>query len=101
MLLYNHPLCFFFLCVCVCFFNLLTLRLSIAQSKISLGKCHIALENMSVIFKYLLILISNINPQCQENKLCMISIPLDHEMFTPCFMSLDVPVSSSLQSLGT
>ena len=34
-----------------------------AKSKISLGKCHIALENMRVIFKYLLILISNIMPQ--------------------------------------
>ena len=31
-----------------------------AKSKISLGKCHIAPENMLVIFKYLLILISNI-----------------------------------------
>ena len=31
-----------------------------AMSKISLGKCHIALENMWVIFKYLSILISNI-----------------------------------------
>ena len=34
-----------------------------AKLKISLGKCHIALENMWVIFKYLLILISNIIPQ--------------------------------------
>ena len=34
-----------------------------AKSKISLGKCHIALENMRVIFKYLLILISNLMPQ--------------------------------------
>ena len=31
-----------------------------AKSKISVGKCHIALENMWVIFKYILILISNI-----------------------------------------
>ena len=46
------------------FFSLLTfLRLSMAKSKISLGKCHIVLENMCVIFKYLLILISNIIPQ--------------------------------------
>ena len=37
-LLCNHPLCFF---------RLLTLfRLSMAKSKISLGKCHTALENM-------------------------------------------------------
>ena len=46
------------------FFNLLTLlRLSMAKSKMSLGKGHIALEDMWVIFKYLLILISNIIPQ--------------------------------------
>ena len=52
-LLCNHPLCFF---------SLLTLlRLSMAKSKISFGKCHIRLENMWVIFKYLLILISNIS----------------------------------------
>ena len=30
-----------------------------AKSKIFLSKCHIALENKWVIFKYLLILISN------------------------------------------
>ena len=53
-LLCNHPLCFF---------SLLTfLRLSMAKSKISLGKCHITLENMWVIFKYLLMLISTIIP---------------------------------------
>ena len=34
-----------------------------AKSKISVDKCHIALENMWVIFKYFLILISNIIPQ--------------------------------------
>ena len=34
-----------------------------AKSKFSLGKCHTALENMWVIFKYLLTLISNIIPQ--------------------------------------
>ena len=34
-----------------------------AKSKISLGKCHSALENIWVIAKYLLILISNIIPQ--------------------------------------
>ena len=42
------------------FFNLLTsLRLSMAKSKISLGKCHTAFEIMGVIFKSLLILLSN------------------------------------------
>ena len=46
------------------FLSLLTLlRLSMAKSNISLGKCHIAPENIWIIFKYLLILISNIIPQ--------------------------------------
>ena len=35
------------------------LRLSMAKSKISLGKCHTAFEIMGVIFKSLLILLSN------------------------------------------
>ena len=61
-----------------------------AKLKISLGKCHSALENMWVIFKYLLILMSKIIPQCYENRLCMISIPLDHKIFVSCFMSLDM-----------
>ena len=47
------------------------------------------LENTWVIFKYLLILISNIIPQRKENRLCMISIPFDNEIFAPCCMSLD------------
>ena len=34
-----------------------------AKSNISLGKCHIALENIWVVFKYLLMLIHNIIPQ--------------------------------------
>ena len=34
-----------------------------ARSKISVGKCHTAPENMWITFKYLLILISNIIPQ--------------------------------------
>ena len=50
-----------------------------AKSKISLGYYHTALENIWVIFKYLLILISNIIPQWQENRLCMI---LDHEFLS-------------------
>ena len=54
-----------------------------ATSNISLGKCHVALENMWVIFKYLLILMSNIIPQGLENKLCMILISLDHEISAP------------------
>ena len=35
-----------------------------AKSKISLGKCHTVLENIWGIFKYLLILISNLIPKC-------------------------------------
>ena len=34
-----------------------------AKSKVSIGKCYTALEDTRVIFKYLLILISNIIPQ--------------------------------------
>ena len=52
-----------------------------AKLKISLDKCHIAFENMWVIFKYHLIMISNIISQWYENRLCMISIPLHHEIF--------------------
>ena len=81
-LLCNHPLGFL---------SLLTLlRISMAKLKLSLGKCYIALENMWVIFKYFLILISNIIPQREGNRLCMISKPLDHERCAPCFMSLDM-----------
>ena len=39
------------------------LRFSMGKSKISLGKCHIALENTWVIFKYLLIMTSSIISQ--------------------------------------
>ena len=52
------------------FFSFLTLlRLSMAKSKFSFGKCHIELENIWVTFKYLLILISKISPQWWENRL--------------------------------
>ena len=53
-LLYNHPL--FFLS------SLTLLRLSMAKSKISLGKCYIALENTWVVLKYLFILMCNVIP---------------------------------------
>ena len=54
----------FFSAITVCFLSLLTLlRISTLKSKIPLGKCHIALETMSGIFKYLLILTSNVIPQ--------------------------------------
>ena len=46
-LLGNHTLYIFSL--------LILLRFSMAKSKISLGNCYITLENMGVIFKYLLI----------------------------------------------
>ena len=56
----SHLNAFFFAIILCAFavFNLLE-----AKSKISLGKCHIELENIWVIFKYLLILISSIIPQ--------------------------------------
>ena len=54
-LLCNHSLCFFS--------PLSLLRLSLAKSKISLGKRHTAHESMWVVFMCLLILISNIIPQ--------------------------------------
>ena len=60
----------------------------LAKSKISLGKCHIALASIWVMFKYILILISNTIPQWYENRHLMILIPLDHEIFAPCFVSL-------------
>ena len=59
-------------------------------SQSSLDKCHIALENTWVTFKYVLILISNIIPQWWQNRFCMIAIPLDHEIFVPCCMSLNM-----------
>ena len=61
-----------------------------AKSKISLGKCHITLENMRVIFSYLLILISNIISYSDKRTDTMISILLEHEISVPCFMSLDM-----------
>ena len=39
----------FFSAIILCFFSLVTLRLSMAKSKISLGKCHTALENICTI----------------------------------------------------
>ena len=57
------PVNAFFSAIILCFFSLVTLRLSMAKSKISLGKCHTALENICTLFKYLFILNSNIIPQ--------------------------------------
>ena len=62
----NFSFKYFLLCkhLLCSFFSILTLlRLSMAMSKISLGKSHIGLENMWVIFKCLLILIPKIIPQ--------------------------------------
>ena len=53
----------FLLCNHSVFFSLILLRLLVAKSKLSLGKCHIELENRQVIFKYIFILISNIISQ--------------------------------------
>ena len=80
----------------LCFLRLLTLlRLSMAKSKISLGKCHVALGNMWVIFKYLLILISNIIPQWWERTLYDFNTSRLWN-FAPCFMSMGMSVSPSL-----
>ena len=58
-----------------------------AKSKTSLGKCHIVLENMcyfqisfDIDFEHNSTVITG----------CMIAIPLDHEIFAPRFISLDV-----------
>ena len=61
----NFSFKYFLLCNhCLCFFSPLTLlRLSLAKSEISLGKRHIAHKSLWVVFRYLLILISNIIPQ--------------------------------------
>ena len=64
LILISHLNAFFSTNTLCDIFNLLTsLRLSMAKSKISLGKCHTALESMWVILKYLLVLIFNIIPQ--------------------------------------
>ena len=78
---------FFAVTLCVFFSRLSLLRLSMATAKISLGKCHITLENMRVIFSYLLILISNIISYSDKRTDTMISILLEHEISVPCFMS--------------
>ena len=58
LMLISHLNAFSSVILCFYFFSLSTLlRLSMAKSKISLGKCHTILENMWIIFKYLLILI--------------------------------------------
>ena len=59
------------------------------KSKISPGKCHIALENMWVIFKYLLIMISKIIPVKRKQTLYDFNT-FRHEIFAPCFMSVDM-----------
>ena len=80
--------------------SLTFLRLSMAKSKISPGKCHTALEHMWAIFKYLLILISNIIPSWEQTL-------YDFNVFRPwnfctLFYVLGyVLVSGSLQPVGT
>ena len=56
---------------------------------------------MWVIFKYLLIFISNIIRQRCENRLCMTSILLDHEIFCTLFYVPGyVPVSPGFTVYG-
>ena len=56
---------------------------------------------MWVIFKYLLIFISNIIRQRYENRLCMTSISLDHKIFCTLFYVPGyVPVSSGFTVYG-
>ena len=67
-MLISHLNAFIFIITLCGFWSFNFMRFfSIAKSKISLGKCHIA-ENMWVYFKYLLILISNIIPQWYEKQ---------------------------------
>ena len=57
------------------------------KSKVSLGKCHIALENMWVILSFDVYFLHN---STVIRGLFMISISSDHKIFAPCFMSLDM-----------
>ena len=51
MILISHLNAFFsVISLCVFFSLLILLRLSMAKSKMSLGKCHVALENMWIFF---------------------------------------------------
>ena len=67
------------------------LRRSVARSKSSLGKSHIARENMWVIFFFSNFLwywfLTSFHSAVRTDTL-MVSIPLGHENFPPCFMSL-------------
>ena len=87
----------FFSAITLCgffFFSLITLlRLSVAKWNISLGKCHIALGNMWVIFKFFWYwFLTEFHSDKRTD--CMISIPSDHETFAPCFTSRDMSSAS-------
>ena len=64
-----------------------SLRLSVAKSKISLGKYHVAFEKMWVTFKHFLIFE---NDSEKGNRLRRIAIPSNHGIFAPSYMSLDM-----------
>ena len=58
-----------------------------AKSKISPGKCHIALENVWVIFKYLMILISNKLTMIKEQTLYNFNMKFLHLVLCPWICS--------------
>ena len=58
-----------------------------AKSKISPGKCHIALENVWVIFKYLMILISNKFTMIKEQTLYNFNTKFLHLVLCPWICS--------------
>ena len=53
-----------------------------------------------VTFNYLLILTSNVIPQWKESRLCLMSIPLDHAIFAPGFVSLEKEMATHSSSLA-
>ena len=103
MILISH-LHALFSAITLYFFSPLTLlRLSMTRSKSSLGKSHIALENMWVIFfKFLVILISNIIPQWSENRYSYDFNTIRPWNFCTLFnVPGYVPMSPGLQCMGT
>ena len=89
MILISHLNAFFSAVTLCVFFSLTLLRLSVAKLKISLVKCHIAFENMWVIFKYLLILLSNNSAVIREQTLHSFNTFWPWN-FASCFISLGI-----------
>ena len=88
LILISHLNIFFSVITLCVFFSLLTLlKLSMAKSKISPGKCHIALENVWVIFKYLMILISNKFTMIKEQTLYNFNMKFLHLVLCPWICS--------------